>query len=230
MRGRQLVCIKVHKPKILSLYENPVGYIQGISEEIEIITPRDRTVKNRRYLKSISPNMPSIHKPRGISNSSIADSMQNHAGVHSKAYDSSFYNFSQRNKQKFFRLDPTSKFSLQFHVAEEKEMKRLNHELFPEEIIDDIEYLPDYTPSSVATHLALQKSKSRLKKFKTDYNTVGNVLKSRLEVRKIDMQKLRKSKFTTYSTGWDSFYERSPNKTPKKLSENIKNIIKNIYT
>ena len=72
MRGRQLVCIKVHKPKILSLYENPVGYIQGISEEIEIITPRDRTVKNRRYLKSISPNMPSIHKPRGISNSSIA--------------------------------------------------------------------------------------------------------------------------------------------------------------
>lgn len=226
MKGRQLVSIKVNKAKALSMYSNPIGYIQGISEDIQHISPRDRKFRNQIYLKSISPNMPLIHKSSASKTSSLTSSMRFHSNGQNGLHSKTFMAPSKKNKDKIFKLDPNSRFSLHYRQLEEKQLSKLNEELFPQEFIENIEYLPDYTPSILQNHIELDTTRrSKSQETKSGAYKISNILKSRNDVKRIDMGKLDKSKFTTYSTGWDSFYMRTPAKTPRKYNVRLSNLL-----
>jgi hypothetical protein len=228
MRGRQLVCIKSHKPKTLSLNEDPIGYIKGTSEEIQVISPKDRRRRNQIYLKSISPNLPSV-KPIESNSSSVTDSYRPLSNQQKLTFHTNF-SFSVHKKEKYFKADPNSKFSMYYHAAEEKELTKLNKELFPKEFIEEIEYIPDYTPSCVAKNLELDLS-GRLGTGNRhpDMNTIGNILKSRQGYNQINMKKLRRNQFTTYSVGWTSFYDRPPVTQPRKYLKNTQVLLEGVY-
>ena len=223
MKGKQLISIRLRKGKALSMYESPVGFIQGVSEEIQVISPKERKIHNQMYLKSISPD-PLRQKPTGSVGSSVTDYMQNNTDIKRATFASNFSSITKR-KDKIFRLDPNSRFSVHFHENEEKELVKLNQELFPKEIIEDIEYLPDYTPTRLIQHLKLDPSRKHYSQDHIESKAISNLVKSRQEMRKIDPQKLRKNQFTTYSTGWGALYNRTPVKTPRKYLGNLQSLL-----
>ena len=224
MKGRQLVSIRLRKSKAHSMYENSLGFVQGVSEEIQVISPKERKIHNQMYLKSISPD-PLRQKATGSLNSSVTDYMQNHSDIKRATFASNFSSITHR-KEKIFRLDPNSQFSVHFHEKEEKELAKLHHELFPKEIIEDIEYLPDYTPTRLIKHLKLDPSRKHYSQDShAEPNTISNIVKSPLKMRKIDLEKLKSSQFTTYSTGWGGFCNRTPMRTPRKYHVNLQNFL-----
>ena len=228
MKGRQLVSIKITKKKALSMCEDPIGYIRGVSEDIQIISPKERKLKNQIYLKSISPIIPKINKPLGSNSISIVDSIHHNSDLKQVTCTSNF-TFASKNNAKIFRLDPNSAFSVHFREKEEKELVKLNTELFPKEFNEEIQYVPDYTPSRIINHIDLEKSnKNSSGNFQNEPNTIGNLVRSRQEVRKIDVIKLRKSQFTSYSTGWGSFYNRSPINSPRRYRVNLKSLVSDL--
>lgn len=221
MRGRQLVSIRKGKSKAYA-FQSPIGFVQGISEEIQSISPKDRRIRNQIYLKGILPNT----IPHRTISPSISDVIDPSNDLKQSTRISNFTSISTKKKEKIFHLDPNSRFSVHFHETEEKELTKLNYELFPKEIIDDIHYLPDYTQTRLIKHLKLDTSvRSSSQDPRSQDNTIGNLVKSRLENRKIDLQKLRSSKFTTYSTGWGDFSNHSPVKLPRKRLGHLQSLL-----
>ncbi|OMJ65598.1 hypothetical protein SteCoe_37930 [Stentor coeruleus] len=166
--------------------------------------------------------MPMIHKSSTSKTSSLTSSIQFHSN-NQKSLPSG------KNKDKIFKLDTNSRFSLHHRQLEEKHLSKLNKELFPKELIENIEYLPDYTPSILQNQIQLNTKRiSKSQETKTGAYKISNILKSRNNIKRIDMNKLDKSKFTTYSIGWDNFYIRSPVKTQRKYNVRLSDLLPEI--
>lgn len=214
MKGHQLVSIKrIHRTRALSYLESPIGFIKGVSEEIHTLSPKDRKIRNQLYLKSISPA-----QMQGENRDSQDLAILKSLNPRSESTSNSFrFSYAQPKKEKIFKLDPNSKFSLQFHEKQGKILAKLNEELFPQEFIDEIHYLPDYTPSVITAYRPIEKThRSSSSQAGPDSWKISALYNSKKPNKSINHDNLKHSSFTTYSTGWGEFYPRSTNSSLRK--------------
>lgn len=214
MKGNQLVSIKrIHRTRALSYLESPIGFIKGVSEEIHTLSPKDRKIRNQIYLKSISPVQVQVEN-RESQDLTILKSFNPRSESTSNSYN---YTYSKPKKEKIFKFDPKSKFSVHFHETEEKILAKLNKELFPKELIDDIRYLPDYTPSVIAQHRPVERShRSSSSQAAPNSWKISTLYRSKLPNKRVNQDNLKRSSFTTYTTSWGEFYPRSTNSSLKR--------------
>lgn len=214
MKGHQLVSIKrIHRTRALSYLESPIGFIKGITEEIHTLSPKDRKIRNQIYLKSISPVHMQVEN-RDSQDLAILKSLNPRSESTSNSFH---YSYSKPKKEKIFKLDPKSEFSIHFHENQRKLLAKLNEELFPKEFADNIHYLPDYTPSVITAYKPIEKThRSSSSQAGPDSWKISTLYNSKKPNKSINHGNLKQSSFTTYATGWGEFCPRSTNSSLKK--------------
>ena len=204
MKGRQLVSIKkLNKNRGLTYLESPIGFVKGISEELHQLSPKERQIRNQVYLKSISP-LRSKQENNDPNDLALLKSFNPHSDSTSQSV---VMNYAKPKRDKIFRYDPQSRFSVHFHAKEEIALARLNDELFPKELNDNIQYLPDYSPSVIATLLPIHPThRSSSSQAAPDSWKISTLYKSKRPKKGINEDNLRHSSFSTYATGWEIMY------------------------
>jgi hypothetical protein len=204
MKGRQLVSLKKNqKNRGLSYLESPIGFIKGISEELHSLSPKERQHRNQIYLKSISPVQirAENHDSQDIS---LLKSIN---PVSESTSNSLLLSFPRPKHEKIFRYNPDSKFSIHFHTKEAKILSKLTNELFPEELNEHIEYLPDYSPSIIHQRFPLEAThRSSSSQAAPDSWKISTLYKSKRPKNMINASNLKNSSFSTYTTGWELLY------------------------
>ena len=218
-----MVSIKrINRVRALSYLESPIGFIKGVSEEIHTLSPKDRKIRNQIYLKSISPVQLQVDN-RDSQDLTILKSFNPRSESTSNSYN---YTYSKPKREKIFKFDPKSEFSVHFHETEEKILAKLNEELFPKELVDYIKYLPDYTPSVITQHKPIEKSHRSSSSQDAQNNwKISTLYRSKLPNKRVNQDNLKQSTFTTYTTGWGEFYPRSTNNSLQKPHKDPKSFL-----
>lgn len=199
MRGRQLRTFK-GKKKAISLKPFPEVSIRGKAEELQYLSPREKQQEAQNYLKNVS-NLKNI--PPLITTATQSESItQLNTEYYPKPEPEKVPIHLTRRQEKDPPLNITTKFSQYLRRLQEEKFRRINKELFPEELCEEIEYLPDCFESTLRQPLSLETS-SISQRFKSiEYKTVKNVTRSSFFSRNVNPEALDKSKFTTYNVDW----------------------------
>lgn len=199
MRGRQLRAFK-GKKKAISLKPFPDVSIRGKAEELLYLSPREKQQEAQNYLKNVS-NLKNIVPL--ITTATQSESItQLNTEYFPKQETEKVRNQSTRRQEKDPPLNINSKFSQYLRRLQEEKFRRINKELFPEELCEEIEYLPDCFQSTLKEPLSLESSTLSQKFKSVQYKTVKNVTRSSFFSRNVNPEVLDKSKFTTYNVDW----------------------------
>lgn len=201
IRGRQLRSYK-SKIKPTSLKPFPEMSIRGKAEEILLISPRVKQLESHNYLKNVS-------KIKSFA-PLITTATQSEAftNTQSEEYNKILNERSkklikiEKNKEKNIPLNVNSKFSIYLRKLQEEKLRKMNKELFPEELCEEIEYVPEYFESILKEPLNLEASTMTQRSRVVQYNTVKNVTRSSFFPRTVDSVTIERSKFTTYEVDW----------------------------
>ena len=224
MKGNQLVSIKkLNKSRALNYLESPIGFVKGISEELHYLSPKERQIRNQVYLKSISP-FQIKQENNELRDLPLLKSFNPHSESTSQSV---VFQYPKPKKEKVFRYDPMSNFSVHFHAKEEITLARLNNELFPKELNENIEYLPDYSPSVITRILPInpthRSSSSQAAPENWKINTLYNSKRPKIGVNE---DNLKLSSFSTYTTGWETLYGgRSTSNKFRKTKGNLSHFL-----
>ena len=224
MRGKQFETYHLNKKKSVSLDSNTIGHIQGKPQAILNISPRERKMQSKVYLKNIS-KMPNIGlKTAATQSDSIGIINTEINYINQKIED--FTERTQLKTERFFEYNPNSKFSVHYQRLKNKELSKLNRELFPKEINEEISYVPDYTMSCICNQLPLIETTHSSVYADIKYKTLTNITKSHQKSSSLNINSFLSNKFSTYSAGWKQSYEKTAPKTSRnRLKDSISSLL-----
>ena len=204
--GRQLRSFRSSKGKPKSLKPFPEISVRGKAEEILVITPRVKQLEAQNYLKNVSrirafaPLITTATQSDSFTNTLREDFLKEPMN---EGVEKLKNNNKGKVREKDLPLNTNSKFSVYFRGIQEEKLRKTNKELFPEELCEEIEYVPDYLESPLKEPLILEASTMTQRSRMVQYNTVRNVTRSSFFFpRAVDSLSIERSKFTTYGLDW----------------------------
>lgn len=217
MKGKALVAIKIPRPRNTHSYkQNPLGVVKGRSEDLRSVSPRDRKLENQIYLKSISPNLPLIHRPE--INIDTTQSYLNTTPSDLKVYPSkkSRENLANPVKEpvKFENptLEPSTKFTQHCFNVEISKLDELDFQLFPTELHERFEFVPDDRPTRlisgpVKNQILYENPKPRRKRSKVNKTHLSYMLDSFSTRDTINFENIAENKYTPFGRSEESEYK-----------------------
>lgn len=185
--------------------------VQGKTQKICGISPRERKLQSQMYLKWVMQGS----NPGLKTTATQSESFTQYA-TEDKPPVKSF--FIAENPEKIIKFDVDSKFALHCQDLSRKHLKSLTKQLFPNELNEEIHYLPDFSQSKIRDFLPLpQKTRINISE-EIKYKTVQNMVKTRQKPASINLSLIMKHKFSTYTTGWKTEYNA---KNQQKVLKNI---------
>jgi hypothetical protein len=216
MRGRQLRSLRLKKNNQDFF---PDVHVRGRTEEINLISPKVKLEETQKYLKNVS-NVPKIGffattATQSDSNTQVfTEAIKNldskktsHRILHEKVLKKVV------KEEKDFKIDINSKFSLYLHRLKGKKLDMMSKELFPEELCEAIQYLPDYFESTLKDPLTLNSTQTTRRSKKKLFKTVKNVTASNFFPTRLNLDSISRHKFSQYSTelrGRQSYFSSFP--------------------
>ncbi|CAG9331504.1 unnamed protein product [Blepharisma stoltei] len=216
MKGKALIAIKQPKSKLQFEYEqNPLGIIKGKTEELKCVSPRERKQENKIYLKSVSPNLPLIHRPQ--TNLEAVQSYLNETfselGDHpNRKTHHKFHNPSQPVKFEKITTEALTRFTEHCHKVESEKFKDIDLKLFPEDLHERTAFVPDDRPtrlisSSFMNETTQKRDKERNleKNRRADTSLLSYMQDSFDKSETINFRKIKENKYMPFQSQNESF-------------------------
>ncbi|CAG9311493.1 unnamed protein product [Blepharisma stoltei] len=232
MKGKALIAIRLQKPRqSFNFKQNPFGIIRGRSEELRSASPRERRLENKIYLKSVTPNIPLIHRPE--SQLETSQSLLNESYPELKEYSQKrarhtpnklsepvkFENFVEENQTKFVEY---------CCKMETGKLSELDVELFPEELREKNVYITECRPtrlisSSFAGQMAYKlEKKKKHKKRRVNTSLLSSMLESFYEKKAtINYENIKENKYMPFINSHEPSINLDKDKFHKRKSVSL---------
>ena len=204
MRGRQLRTLRLRKKANEELGD---VHVRGTTEDLAFLSPRAKVVETQKYLKNVS-FVPKIGYFATIATQSDSNTQiqTEILRTHLESNKTSIPVIepvqlnSTAKEEKEFKLEPQSKFSIYLHRLKGRKLDLLSKQLFPEELYDNIQYLPDAFQSSIRDPISLNSTFKTPQSKKRLYKTLKNVTTSSFYPSALNPESITRHKFSQYNT------------------------------
>lgn len=199
--------------------EDSFDFLQSRKKYISHILPKQRRQQTQAYLKNLSDAVVKMKNNETQSELNHLATEENCKTEEFLKKDLNFERFQishRKNHHKSWVFDPISKFSCFNQKIKGEDLSKVNKELFPSEFHEEIKYIPDYSARYDYTKPSYTDKSESKQVPKLRMNTLTNAVWNKSEVRKLNLESLQKNKFSTYGTGWKSFYGKSSSQGQRK--------------
>jgi hypothetical protein len=204
MRGKAFECIRKPKAKSCLIKKGPLGGLQGRTEEIHSVSPREKRVQAVNYLKTIKSPLKAGLMSTATQSESIACFYEDHAD------DSTCYGKSKilkASKSKLSSLD----MRISVNVMDDID-KNIQGGEIKDPIKDDIEKeykVSDKSITDIINPIKIEYSDKKVKKKSPGYKNLSFLVGNKGNAGGSRFELFLRSKFSSQSNAWKNYFDNS---------------------